>query len=47
MLLSVREARIEDAVSGKLVRTSQFEIGGVMLDEVAYGWIDIRKLLRD
>ena len=36
-----------EALSGKLVRTAQFEIGGLMLDEVAYGWMDIRKLLQD
>jgi ribosomal protein S18 acetylase RimI-like enzyme len=36
-----------EALGGKLVRTAQFEIGGVMLDEVAYGWMDIRKLLQD
>ncbi len=50
----IRETHTDDiavhfyeALGGKLVRTAQFEIGGLMLDEVAYGWMDIRKLLQD
>lgn|GEM_PF-3739093 len=34
-----------DALKVNLVRKAQFEIGCLMLDEVAYGWIDIRKHL--
>jgi ribosomal protein S18 acetylase RimI-like enzyme len=51
MLLSVLAhnpaCRFYEALGGNLVRTAQFEIGGLMLDEVAYGWMDIRKLLQD
>jgi hypothetical protein len=36
-----------EALGGKLVRTAQFEIGGHILDEIAYGSMDIRKLLQD
>lgn len=36
-----------EALGGKLVKTAQFEIGSIMLDEVAYGSMDIRKLLQD
>ena len=36
-----------EVLGGQLMKASQTEIGGVMLDEVAYGWIDIRKLLQD
>ena len=50
----IREAHTDDiaghfyeALGGKLVRKAQFEIGGLMLDEVAHGCMDIRKLLRD
>jgi GNAT superfamily N-acetyltransferase len=34
-----------EALGGQYVRTEQFELGGAMLDEVAYGWRDIRTLL--
>jgi len=34
-------------IGGQLVRASPIEIGGVMLDEVAYGWMDISKLLQE
>ncbi len=39
--------RFYEALGGKLVRTAQFEIAGVMLEEVAYGWMDIGTLLQD
>lgn len=34
-----------EALGGQRVKTSQIEIGGSMLDEVAYGWKDIHVLL--
>lgn len=38
--------RFYEALGGQYVRTEQFELGGAMLDEVAYGWRDIRTLLK-
>ncbi|MGZ3611067.1 MAG: hypothetical protein ACXWOL_16920 [Ktedonobacteraceae bacterium] len=43
----VETCRFYEALGGNLVRMAQFEIGGLMLDEVVYGWMDIRKLLQD
>jgi ribosomal protein S18 acetylase RimI-like enzyme len=37
--------RFYEALGGQLVKTSQFELTGATLDEVAYGWFDIRDLL--
>lgn len=37
--------RFYEALDGQLVKTNQFEICGVMLEEVAYGWLDVRALL--
>lgn len=37
--------RFYEALGGKLVKSSPFEIGGVTIEEVAYGWEDIRVLL--
>ena len=34
-----------EALGGQLVRASNFEIEGVTIDEVAYGWLNIRTLL--
>ena len=34
--------RFYEALGGQYVSTKQIEIGGVMLDEVSYGWRDIR-----
>lgn len=39
--------RFYEVLGGRLVKTSQIEIGDIMLDEIAYGWIDIGKLLQD
>ena len=36
-----------EALGGQLVRESQFEIEGVTVNEVAYGWLDIHTLLKD
>lgn len=37
--------RFYEALGGKLVKSEPFEIGGVTIEEVAYGWEDIRVLL--
>ncbi len=37
--------RFYEKLGGKLVRTKQLEIGGVLLEGVGYGWDDIRLLL--
>ncbi len=37
--------RFYEALGGHYVATKQIEIGGVMLDEVSYGWHDIRMIL--
>ncbi len=34
-------------LGGLLIRANQIEIGSVMLDKVAYGWMDINRLLQD
>lgn len=39
--------RFYEALGGQLVKTSQFELSGATIDEVAYGWLDIRMLLRE
>ena len=39
--------RFCEAMGGQLVKTSQFELSGATIDEVAYGWLDIRTLLRE
>jgi ribosomal protein S18 acetylase RimI-like enzyme len=39
--------RFYEALGGKLVKTNQFELSGVMIDEVAYGWLNIRALLEE
>jgi len=39
--------RFYEALSGQQVKTKQIEIGGTMLDEIAYGWTDIRVLLEE
>jgi hypothetical protein len=36
-----------EALGGQLVKTSQFELSGATIDEVAYGWPNIRTLLRE
>jgi len=36
-----------EALGGQLVRASNFEIEGVTIDEVAYGWLNIRTLLEE
>jgi hypothetical protein len=43
----IREARIEDAAGIAKVHTERAELGGVMIDEVAYGWTDINTILQD
>jgi ribosomal protein S18 acetylase RimI-like enzyme len=37
--------RFYEALGGQLVKTQQFEIAGTAIEEVAYGWPDIRILL--
>jgi len=39
--------RFYEALGGQLVKTNQFEINGVIIDEVAYAWPDIRLLLKE
>ena len=39
--------RFYEALGGQLVKTNQFEISGVTIDEVAYAWPDIRTLLKE
>jgi ribosomal protein S18 acetylase RimI-like enzyme len=39
--------RFYEALGGQPVTTQSIEIGGVMLDEIAYGWNDIRVLLEE
>jgi hypothetical protein len=35
-----------EALGGKMIKESQFEIAGVTRCEVAYGWLDIRTILK-
>jgi ribosomal protein S18 acetylase RimI-like enzyme len=47
-VFSVNPARkFYEALGGQLLRTSTFEIEGVTIDEVAYGWSNIRTLLEE
>ena len=39
--------RFYEALGGQLVKSNQFEINGVFIDEVAYAWPDIRTLLKE
>ena len=39
--------RFYEALGGELVKASQFDIAGVSIDEVAYGWLDIRTILKE
>lgn len=39
--------RFYESLGGKYLKNAQFEIGGVALEEVAYGWEDVSVLLRD
>jgi GNAT superfamily N-acetyltransferase len=39
--------RFYEALGGQPVKTKQIEIGGAILDEVAYGWTDIGVLLEE
>ena len=36
--------RFYEALGGQYISTKHIEIGGVMLDEVSYGWRDIRSM---
>ena len=51
MLLWVFETnparRFYESLGGQVVRANSFEIEGVTLNEVAYGWLDIRTLLKE
>lgn len=38
--------RFYESLGGRYVRTSMWEVGGVSIEEVAYGWLDIRVLIR-
>jgi ribosomal protein S18 acetylase RimI-like enzyme len=35
--------RFYEALGGRQVATKQIDIGGTVLDEVAYGWLDLRE----
>lgn len=37
--------RFYEAMGGQLVKSNRFEISGAMIEEIAYGWTDIRVLL--
>jgi L-amino acid N-acyltransferase YncA len=39
--------RFYEALGGRRLRVEQADFGGVMVDEVAYGWPDITVILRD
>jgi GNAT superfamily N-acetyltransferase len=39
--------RFYEALGGQLVKMNQFEISGVIIDEVAYAWPDIRIMLKE
>jgi len=39
--------RFYEALGGQLIKSSQFEIAGTTIDEVAYGWLDIRTILKE
>jgi ribosomal protein S18 acetylase RimI-like enzyme len=39
--------RFYESLGGRYVRTSMWEVGGVSIEEVAYGWLDIRSLLKE
>ncbi|GAC1347915.1 MAG: GNAT family N-acetyltransferase [Ktedonobacteraceae bacterium] len=39
--------RFYEALGGQLIKSSQFELNGTNIDEVAYGWLDIRTLLKE
>ncbi len=39
--------RFYEALGGQLIKSSQFELGQANIDEVAYGWLDIRTLLKE
>ncbi len=38
--------RFYERIGGQYVRTQEFELGGVTMQEVAYGWNDLRALLQ-
>jgi GNAT superfamily N-acetyltransferase len=39
--------RFYEALGGRMIKESQFEIAGVTRCEVAYGWLDIRTILKE
>jgi GNAT superfamily N-acetyltransferase len=39
--------RFYEALGGKMIKESQFEIAGVTRCEVAYGWLNIRTILKE
>jgi ribosomal protein S18 acetylase RimI-like enzyme len=39
--------RFYEALGGQLVKTNQFELSGVIINEVGYGWLNIRALLEE
>ncbi len=45
VLMDNPACRFYEALDGQYVSTKQIEIGGVMLDEVSYGWQNIRRML--
>ena len=39
--------RFYESLGGRYIKSSQFEIGGATLEEVAYGWEDVSVLVQD
>ena len=39
--------RFYEALGGQQIKTERAELGGVMINEVAYGWTDINTILQD
>ncbi len=46
-LLAGPASRFYESLGGKQVKTIRAALGGAMVDEVAYGWTDIRTLLKE
>lgn len=38
--------RFYESIGGQLLRSNWFDINGVSIEEVAYGWLDLRALLK-
>ena len=42
-----RTRRFYEALGGQQIKTERAELGGVTINEVAYGWTDINTILQD